>query len=83
MIYSLTFTQLAYEPLITPLVDQVRKIREDGNTSWVIVDGLEVVSEMATEAFELMTGRKAPRRLMRRICNEHWEKTSAPFQAQR
>ncbi|XXG94841.1 hypothetical protein Hte_001100 [Hypoxylon texense] len=75
--------ELAYEPLITPLVDQVRKIREDGNTSWVIVDGLEVVSEMAMEAFELMTGRKAPRRLMRRICNEHWEKTSAPFQAQR
>lgn len=75
--------ELAYEPLITPLVVQVRKIREEGNTSWVIVDGLEVVGEMAMEAFELMTGRQAPRRLMRRVCNETWEKTSAPFQPQR
>lgn len=75
--------ELAYEPLITPLVDHIRKIREDGNTSWVIVDGLEVVGEMAMEAFELMTGRQAPRRLMRRVCNETWEKTSAPFQPQR
>lgn len=32
--------------------------------AWVIVDGLEVVSEMAIEAFELMTGRPAPKRLM-------------------
>ncbi|KAI1382381.1 hypothetical protein F4677DRAFT_24658 [Hypoxylon crocopeplum] len=75
--------ELAYEPLITPLVVQVRKMREEGNTSWVIVDGLEVVGEMAMEAFELMTGRQAPRRLMRRVCNETWEKTYAPFQPQR
>ncbi|KAI1107940.1 hypothetical protein F4804DRAFT_5022 [Jackrogersella minutella] len=75
--------ELAYEPLITPLVFQVRRIREEGNTSWVIVDGLEVVGEMAMEAFELMTGRQAPRMLMRRVCNENWEKTSAPFQPQR
>ncbi|KAI1383392.1 uncharacterized protein F4822DRAFT_76119 [Hypoxylon trugodes] len=75
--------ELAYEPLITPLVIQIRTIREEGNTSWVIVDGLEVVSEMAMEAFELMTGRHAPKRLMRRICNETWKKTSAPFQPQR
>ncbi|KAI2473570.1 hypothetical protein F4781DRAFT_137958 [Annulohypoxylon bovei var. microspora] len=75
--------ELAYEPLITPLVVQVRKIREEGNTSWVIVDGLEVVGEMAMGAFELMTGRQAPRRLMRRVCNETWERTSAPFQPQR
>ncbi|KAI0837767.1 hypothetical protein F5Y06DRAFT_64080 [Hypoxylon sp. FL0890] len=75
--------ELAYEPLITPLVVQIRKIREEGNTSWVIIDGLEVVGEMAMEAFELMTGRQAPRRLMRRVCNETWEKTCAPFQPQR
>ncbi|KAI2629548.1 hypothetical protein GGR54DRAFT_267421 [Hypoxylon sp. NC1633] len=75
--------ELAYEPLITPLVVQVRRIREEGDSSWVIVDGLEVVGEMAIEAFELMTGRQAPRRLMRQVCNETWEKTSAPFQPQR
>ncbi|KAI1160493.1 hypothetical protein F5B18DRAFT_632582 [Nemania serpens] len=75
--------ELAYEPLITPLIIQMRKIREDGNISWVLIDGLEVVGEMAMEAFELYTGRNAPRRLMRRICDETWTKQSAPFQPQR
>lgn len=75
--------ELAYEPLITPLIIQIRKIREDGNTSWVLIDGLEVVGEMAMEAFELYTGRNAPRRLMRRVCDETWNKQSAPFQPQR
>ncbi|KAI0021589.1 hypothetical protein F4780DRAFT_789908 [Xylariomycetidae sp. FL0641] len=75
--------ELAYEPLITPLIVQMRNLREEGVTSWVTVDGLEVVSEMAMEAFELMTGRKAPRKLMRRACNETWEKQCAPFQPMR
>ncbi|KAI0409495.1 hypothetical protein F4802DRAFT_146235 [Xylaria palmicola] len=75
--------ELAYEPLITPLIIQIRKIREDGNTSWVLIDGLEVVGEMAMEAFELFTGRNAPRRLMRRVCDETWNKQCAPFQPQR
>ncbi|KAI1113405.1 hypothetical protein F5Y14DRAFT_214311 [Nemania sp. NC0429] len=75
--------ELAYEPLITPLILQMRKIREDGNNSWVLIDGLEVVGEMAMEAFELFTGRNAPRRLMRRVCDETWSKQSAPFQPSR
>ncbi|KAI1302724.1 type I 3-dehydroquinase-domain-containing protein [Xylaria venustula] len=75
--------ELAYEPLITPLIVQMRKIREEGNTSWVLIDGLEVVGEMAMEAFELYTGRNAPRRLMRRVCDETWNRQCAPFQPQR
>lgn len=75
--------ELAYEPLITALITQMRGIREAGGTSWVVVDGLEVVGEMAMEAFELMTGRKAPRTLMRRVCNENWEKNCAPFEPRR
>ena len=75
--------QMAYEPLITPLVKHIRHIRDQGNHTWVIVDGLEVVCEMAMEAFELMTGRKAPRALMRKVCNETWERQCAPFQPQR
>ncbi|KAI1352433.1 type I 3-dehydroquinase-domain-containing protein [Xylaria sp. FL0043] len=75
--------ELAYEPLITPLVVQMRKIREEGNTSWVLIDGLEVVGEMAMEQFELYTGRNAPRRLMRRVCDETWNRQCAPFQPQR
>lgn len=61
----------------------MRQIRESGNTAWVVVDGLEVVCEMAIEAFELMTGRKAPKSLMRRVCNETWAKNFAPFQTPR
>jgi shikimate 5-dehydrogenase len=59
----------------------MREIREAGNTSWVIVDGLEVVAEMAMESFELLTGRNAPKSLMRTVCNENWEKHFAPFEA--
>ncbi|KAK7981992.1 hypothetical protein PG988_004230 [Apiospora saccharicola] len=58
-------------------------VREEGGTSWFVVDGLEAVCEMAMEAFELMTGRQAPKTLMRRVCNETWEKNFAPFEPRR
>jgi shikimate 5-dehydrogenase len=57
----------------------MREIRAAGATSWVIVDGLEAVCEMAIEAFELLTGRNAPKTLMRRVCNENWEKNVSNF----
>ncbi|KIH93048.1 repressor protein [Sporothrix brasiliensis 5110] len=65
--------ELAYEPLITPLVAQIQNLRDTVNPAWVIVDGLEVVSEMAIEAFELMTDRTAPKRLMRSVCRQAWD----------
>ncbi|KAK5651538.1 hypothetical protein OQA88_11903 [Cercophora sp. LCS_1] len=65
--------ELAYEPLNTPLVEQMRAFRESVSPSWVIVDGLEVVGEMAIEAFELMTGRMAPKRLMKAVGRKTWE----------
>ncbi|KAK4126291.1 hypothetical protein N657DRAFT_592590 [Parathielavia appendiculata] len=65
--------ELAYEPLVTPLVAQMRAIRDNLCPSWVVVDGLEVVAEMAIEAFELMTGRLAPKRLMKEVCRKTWE----------
>ncbi|KAK0643528.1 hypothetical protein B0T16DRAFT_332827 [Cercophora newfieldiana] len=65
--------ELAYEPLVTPLVAQMHAFRESVSPSWVIVDGLEVVGEMAIEAFELMTGRMAPKRLMKEVGRKTWE----------
>ncbi|KXX80263.1 Quinate repressor protein [Madurella mycetomatis] len=65
--------ELAYEPLVTPLVAQMRAVRDTMSPSWVVVDGLEVVAEMAIEAFELMTGRMAPKRLMKEVCRKTWE----------
>ncbi|KAI7788351.1 hypothetical protein LA080_010684 [Diaporthe eres] len=65
--------ELAYEPLITPLVAQMQVYRDTVNPSWVVVDGLENVSEMAIVAFELMTGRLAPKRLMKEVCRKTWE----------
>ena len=55
----------AYLPLDTPLLKQIRRVREETKQAWVIVDGLEVVPEQAIAQFELMTGRKAPKRRMR------------------
>ncbi|CAK7218553.1 hypothetical protein SCUCBS95973_003527 [Sporothrix curviconia] len=65
--------ELAYDPLITPLVAQMQTIRDTVSPAWVVVDGLEVVSEMAIEAFELMTDRMAPKRLMRSVCRQAWD----------
>lgn len=60
----LSDSQLAYKPLDTPLLQQMRRIRNDTGRSWVLSDGLENVIEQGIAQFELMTGRKAPRRLM-------------------
>ena len=55
------------------MVAQMQVFRDTVSPSWVVVDGLEVVSEMAIEAFELMTGRPAPKRLMKDVCRQAWE----------
>ncbi|KAK1759515.1 type I 3-dehydroquinase-domain-containing protein [Echria macrotheca] len=65
--------ELAYGPLVTPLVAQMQAFRQGVSPAWSIVDGLEVVGEMAIEAFELMTGRMAPKRLMKEVGRKAWE----------
>ena len=56
--------QLAYKPLKTPLLSQVEQLRESGRP-WVPVNGLEHLPEQGIAQFQLMTGRTAPRHLMR------------------
>ncbi|KAJ6151489.1 hypothetical protein N7470_007086 [Penicillium chermesinum] len=56
--------ELAYKPLDTSLLQQMRRFRNSTGRSWALSDGLENVIEQGIAQFELMTGRKAPRRLM-------------------
>lgn len=42
----------------------MRRVRSETGRPWVLVDGLENVTEQGIAVFELLTGRKAPRRLM-------------------
>lgn len=56
--------QLAYNIPETPLLKQVR---QDSNKGWIAVDGSKVFPEQGIPQFELFTGRKAPRELMRRV----------------
>lgn len=61
--------EVAYKRAHTPLIRQVRALADHG---WILHDGFDVLPEQAYAQFEMFTGRRAPRRLMKEQVLKHY-----------
>jgi shikimate 5-dehydrogenase len=57
----------------------MRRFRSETGRQWVLVDGLDNVAEQAIAQFEILTGRKAPRRLMTVEALRNYVGENGPF----
>ncbi|GAD92728.1 pentafunctional AROM polypeptide, putative [Paecilomyces variotii No. 5] len=68
------FIELAFEPLVTPLMKQMKQ-KQRSSRGWIVVDGLDVLVEQGVAQFEILTGRPAPVHIMRRAVREQYHAT--------
>lgn len=63
-------------PIVTPLV---RQIQSEGRKGWILMDGLDMLPEQAFAQFELFTGRRAPRTLLRETVLQNYNESEFPM----
>ena len=69
-LYNANGVQVAHRLPVSHLYEQ---IKERARSGWIVMDGFDVLPVQANAQFELFTGRRAPRNLMREEMLKHRE----------